>query len=647
MEHTAVPAASDLIFVLDIGTRSIIGMVGIREDDKIRILAIEKEEHSKRAMSDGQIEDIQQVATVGRHVKERLETRIGQKLTKVCIAAAGRALKTQRAGYELQFQNQIRLDSKQISQLESGALKKAEAEFKHTYGSKSTSKFYLVGHTVVEYQVDGYPMSNLLDHKGKKASAEVVATFLPSEVVESLYTTMRLIGLEIVSMTLEPIAAMNAAIPANMRLLNLALVDIGAGTSDIAVSRDGGVIGYTMATLAGDEVTEALMKGFLVSFPVAEKIKADLALGEPIQFKDVLGLEHEISVEETEVIVSPARNALCQEIAQRIVEVNGGNAPSAVFLAGGGCKLHGMREQIASELGMDLNRVAIAGNNFEQSAISAEYVLNDSEYTTPLGIIISAGLNLISDSFRVMLNGTPVKLFRNGVLSAQELLLLNNYSIQNFLPRNGKNLNLQINGKREIIRGEPGKPAILLLNGERARLTSIIHAGDEITFTPSATGADAHLTVGDALGSTLLMASVNGKPVSPDYELQDGDVVASEEEISASAEELHSISNDILDEMYAVPPLSLINGGKSADDPSAPPSPGITIQFNGETRSFPPKADREPYYLMNLLKYADISLDHPDGDVVLLINGIPGSFLDVIHSNDQVNIFCRKRVNPD
>lgn len=62
---------------------------------------------------------------------------------------------------------------------------------------------------------------------GKTMEADVVATFLPGEVVESLYAAMHLAGLQVASMTLEPIAAMNAAIPAELRLLNLALVDIG------------------------------------------------------------------------------------------------------------------------------------------------------------------------------------------------------------------------------------------------------------------------------------------------------------------------------------------------------------------------------------------------------------------------------------
>ena len=110
-------------------------------------------------------------------------------------------------------------------------------------------------------------------------------------MVESLYTTMNKIGLEVASLTLEPIAAINAAIPENIRLLNLVLVDIGAGTSDIAACTGGSVTGYTMATMAGDEITETIMKQYLVDFSTAEAIKVQLEEKEEICFSDILGME--------------------------------------------------------------------------------------------------------------------------------------------------------------------------------------------------------------------------------------------------------------------------------------------------------------------------------------------------------------------
>ncbi|MEG1105026.1 MAG: cell division protein FtsA, partial [Oscillospiraceae bacterium] len=91
------------VFALDIGTRSVIGVVGYSENDIFHIEAIEAMEHPKRAMLDGQIEDINAVAAVANIVKMALEDRVGRKLTKVCVAAAGRALRTVNASFEVEL----------------------------------------------------------------------------------------------------------------------------------------------------------------------------------------------------------------------------------------------------------------------------------------------------------------------------------------------------------------------------------------------------------------------------------------------------------------------------------------------------------------------------------------------------------------
>ena len=329
----------DIIFALDIGTRSIIGIVGKVEDERFQVLAIEREEHGKRAMLDGQIEDISQVAKVARHVTDRLEERLDCALERVCVAAAGRALRTEKGSYELEFPEVTHVTNDSIGRLESGAVAAAEAAL--GLNQDGRRRFYLVGYTVSSYHLDHYPMTTLRGHNGQLLEAEVVATFLPGEVVESLYSVMEAAGLEVASLTLEPIAALNAAIPADLRLLNLVLADIGAGTSDIAVCRDGAVVGYTMATIAGDEITEELMRRYLVPFATAERMKMQLR-EQSVLYRDVLGLEHTVAGEQLqEVVRQPAQN-LAQEIAQRVLSLNGA-PPSALFLAGGGSKLDGLR----------------------------------------------------------------------------------------------------------------------------------------------------------------------------------------------------------------------------------------------------------------------------------------------------------------
>ncbi|MCI9677346.1 MAG: pilus assembly protein PilM [Oscillospiraceae bacterium] len=668
---------TELVFALDIGTRSIIGVAGRVANDRLEVLAIEKEEHGKRAMLDGQIEDIEQVARVARRVTEKVEAKLGCRLRRVCVAAAGRALRTEKGRYAMTLPQVSRIDSDLISQLESGAVSDAEEQLSR--GEDSQRRFYLVGYTVSSYLLDRYPLTSLKDHNGQQLEAEVVATFLPSEVVESLYTVMEAAGLEVASLTLEPIAALNAVIPADLRLLNLVLADIGAGTSDIAVCRDGAVVGYTMATTAGDEITEELMRAYLVTFATAERMKMELE-APTIAYRDVLGLEQSVPGNQVRDVLQGAAKNLAQEIAQRVVGINGA-PPSAMFLAGGGSKLLGLKELVAQALEMDEKRVALAGNNFDMSAFSTEYELNDPEYATPLGIAVSAGLGLISDSYRIMLNGQPAKLFRSGTLTLLEILMMNGYTSADLLGRTGKSLSVTIDGKRMTFRGQSATPCTLRLNGEDARPSALVYAGDSIEFIPAVAGPSAERTPRELLGADFPGGVIiNGRAASLDRKLRSGDhVVTTEypldpepETAPAPTPEAESIPEMELEAEPAVEPeqVSALEpeavpepaepaalpaveepGEKSApvisEEPVVPvpaPEPERTLRrrlmvyLNGAALILPGKADGSPYYLMDLLDRSGIDFETLDGPVELLVNDGEAAFTQELRDNDRIII---------
>ena len=611
-----------LIYALDIGTRSIIGVAGRVSDERLEVLAIEKEEHGRRAMLDGQIEDIEQVAKVARRVTERMEAKLGCKLTRVCVAAAGRALRTERGRYAMDLPQVQRIGSDIISQLESGAVSDAESRLSEEPDPQRRS--YLVGYTVSGYLLDRYPLATLKDHNGQQLEAEVVATFLPSEVVESLYTVMEAAGLEVASLTLEPIAALNAVIPADLRLLNLVLADIGAGTTDIAICRDGAVVGYTMATTAGDEITETLMRRFLIDFATAERMK--MQINEPsVAYRDVLGFEQSVAGTEIQETLQGAAKSLAQEIAQRVTDINGA-PPSAMFLAGGGSKLLGLKELVAEALGMDQRRVALAGNNYDISAFSREYKINDPEYATPLGIAVSAGLGLISDSYRIMLNGKPAKLFRSGSLTVLDLLMMNGYTSADLVGRTGRSLSVTVDGQRLTFRGESAAPCVLRRNGEDARPSALVYAGDSIEFTPAVPGASAQRTPGDLLGADYAGGVlINGRPASLDTPLRSGDQVVSTVSAPPPTE--------------AVPEPEPVAPWQGPEEPSgASARRPLFLYLNGEPLVLPGKADGGPYFLMDLLDRSGIDFETLDVPLVLQVNGADCPFTQVLRNNDQVTI---------
>lgn len=667
----------ELVFALDIGTRSIIGIVGKVEDDLFKVLAIESEEHSKRSMKDGQIENIEQVAQVAQRVKKRLESKLHVTLKKVCIAAAGRALRTQKASYEMQLEQTSHIDGELIGRLEIGAVTAAEEAF-HKESSAEDEElgrgFFLVGYSVLSYYLDNLNISSLMDHKGKTLKAEVIATFLPREVVDSLYMTMQKCGLDVVSMTLEPIAAINAAIPKDLRLLNLALIDIGAGTSDIAVCRDGAVTGYTMATVAGDEITEVLMKQFLVDFQTAEQIKMQYAAQESLTFTNILGLEETVSRAQIEQLLTEPIGHLAGEIVKRVTELNNG-APSAVFLAGGGSKLAGLKEAVSEKFNMDAKRVAIAGGNFRLSAFSDQYDLNNPEYTTPLGIAVSSGLRLLQDSLQILLNGKPAKIFKSGTLKVIDVLMMNGYVYSHILGHSGKSVTVTVEGEKKVFYGERAIPAILKLNGVDASISDTVQVGDRVDFKPAVSGQDAQPTAAECLPDGISTEEwdicINGEIAAPETGVKNGDEISFRKRVRIeTAQPLQTQPEPEAETAPTVQPAPIIQSVQAeavptiqsaqphmSETPAAhavqglsPETPSETQQaavqttgsmqvtLNDKPLTLPPKAGGEPYYLMDLLEFSNLDFDNLNASVSLRVNGEESGFLQEIRHHDVIEI---------
>ncbi len=289
---------NNTIFALDIGTRTVIGVVATFSEGNIKLLAQSMVEHQSRAMLNGQIHDIPKVAQAVQRVKERIEKKLKIKLHKVAIAAAGRSLKTICCQVEQDTTEELEIDPMVINALELSGVQRAQemVEQEPTRGDKE--KYFCVGHSVVGYYLDDFPINNLEGHRGKKIGAKVLATFLPVSVVNSLHAVLARVGLEQHYLTLEPIAACEVVIPEQLRLLNLALVDVGAGTSDIAIARDGTIAAYGMVPMAGDQITELIVEALMVDFMTAETIKRHLHLGKDIEYQDVLGLQMKASCEQ-------------------------------------------------------------------------------------------------------------------------------------------------------------------------------------------------------------------------------------------------------------------------------------------------------------------------------------------------------------
>lgn len=526
----------ELVFGLDIGTRSMVGTVGYRQGERFVVTAQEIRQHQTRAMLDGQIHDINRVAAAIADIRQALQDKTGIKLEEVCIAAAGRVLKTMNVHADMDLDKERNVTKEDMSSLISLGIEQAFEDFQEK--NDTNMHFYCVGYSVVRYFLNGMWMGQPEHHKAKTIGADIIATFLPDDVVDGLYSAVELAGLRVANLTLEPIAAIRVAIPEKFRLLNIAMIDVGAGTSDISITDDGSVTAFGMIPCAGDTLTELLAKTCLIDFTTAEMIKTAAATQEEIIYEDIMGAEQMITAKEVIAICQPEIERMSKLAANAIKELNGGKSPSAVFIVGGGGKIKGFDELVASELELDPKRVALRGEEIMRDVDFPDGALKDSTIITPIGICLTY-YEQYNNFIYITFNGNRIKLYDNNKLTVTDAAMQADFTREGLFPRRGEELHYTVNGKNRVTKGEYGESAHVYVNGEEVSLSHNIKANDVIVLEESTLGTPAQEKIADLIdyngkivvylkGDEMPLpkpVKVNGTAVTEEYLIQNGDEI--------------------------------------------------------------------------------------------------------------------------
>ena len=629
-----------LVFGLDIGTRSIVGVVGYMERNRFKVIAMAEQKHETRAMLDGQIHDIYKVGDTIRKVKNSLENQLERELSDVCIAAAGRVLKTVNSSAEYEFEEETRVTQEHIYSLNLLAVENAHNKINE---KEDKARFYCVGNTPIRYQLNGYDINNLEGHKASKISVELIATFLPEEVVDGLYEAVEYAGLNVASLTLEPIAAMNIAIPEQYRLLNIGLVDVGAGTSDICLTKDGCIIAYGMIPCAGDEITECIAKTYLVDFNTAEKIKMSASTKKKglVTFKDIMGITQKVDALE----------------------------------------IPGYTERVADCLGIPHQRVAVRGEEVLTAVdFQVDNFKKDSLYVTPVGICTNYYTQKNNFVF-VTVNKERIKLYDTSNLTVVDAVMQIGFPNEKLFPRRGAEINFTVNGKSRLVRGSAGEGAVVTLNGRPANLHTPIEQNDIIVVTESTVGEPASITIGqlEEFNSQITFivndktivcprfAYVNGELKSEFYDINDGDKIRMEnfytvaqlfEFLDLDYKTLNvTVNNEPADkntkvyENFTVRTSSLEEynenimaseklqeseetDDKVAEEPVIQPQ-DITITVNGQSVVLSGKPD---YIVVDLFQFYPFDLTMVRGNLVFLHNGNDADYSSPLNDGDVIEL---------
>ena len=684
-----------LVFGLDIGTRSIVGTVGYKDGSRFIVVAQRVKEHETRAMLDGQIHDINKVGETIRVVKEQLEEAIGRKLTEVCIAAAGRVLLTVTTHVEYPYGMDKEIGSEDIYALTSAGVEKAYKEFLESRQGDDM-KFYCVGYSVVRFYLNGYPMGNLEGHKARTIGEDLIATFLPEDVVDGLYKAVELAGLSVANMTLEPIAAIQVAIPERFRMLNIALIDVGAGTSDISITNDGCIIAYGMIPVAGDALTEAIAKHCLVDFTTAEKIKRDAGNGDTVTFEDIMFLPQTMKSNEVLAVTEPIVKDMAKQVSDKIKELNGGKPVSAVFVVGGGGKIPGYTEAVAEELEIARERVALRGEEVMQQIVFEEDIKKDSLLVTPIGICLNfyeQSNNFIYVSF----NDNKVKMYDNNKLTVADAAMQAGFPNDGLFPKRGKALEFTVNGKNRMVRGEFGEAAVITVNGSAGDINTPIHANDIINVSRSTAGKEASCTIAqlpeteDSIAVIVndqkiempKFASVNGTLQSGYYEIQENDAVEmlnfyTVKQITEFMDvmldphmniyvnnKLADMDTPVYDNFSVVWMLGQMESADSQEETQqGEEMPGESEHEQGKEQDKNREPERKPevhsiavlvnkapitligktgYIFVDVFDRIDFDLSRPKGKgIVTTLNGRPAQYMEPIHDGDVIEIYWQE-----
>jgi cell division protein FtsA len=522
--------SDELIYALDVGTRKVMGLIAKRSAAGVEVLACDVAEHPTRSMSAGEVRDVRAVGGLIRAQVERLSAVVGHPIKRAAVAVAGRDLRTNagRALLSLPHPGPVEPDHVRLAVHE--AVQNALSRLPRGEGGLSSHS--CVGYAATRFLIDGDAVADPIGHHASRLEVEVLATTLPRRVLDGLTAALEHAGLEASTITLEPIAALQAAVPEDLRRFHLALVDVGAGTSDIAIVRDGEIRAFGMVPCAGDFVTETLADLAALDFFTAERAKRELSAGRETRVPDVFDNMRVLTPAETLPLLQPAVRELAAHVAASIRALGSGT-PRLVLCVGGGSLTPGLQEEIAAALALPSDRVG----RRRATAQGLPESVSGPQAATPLGIALIAAAERGLRLRRVRLDGRGFHALEIGrPLTVRDALVAAGVPARDVHGRLGLSITYTLNGELKTVRGTCGKPGRVSCGGIKLSLDAPLPQDADLSFTPAEPGEDARPTLGRALassglerrvhvlGKTLTLhpqATVNGAPADPDAPLAD------------------------------------------------------------------------------------------------------------------------------
>src|SRR5438093_6621646 len=341
-------------------------------------------------MSSGTVADIAAVVDNCSVALQEAEEMAGFRPSQVVIGIAGELVKgfttthTQERKRPDQPITEAEL-SKLIDAVQRDALREAERSISWETGLPNVD-VRLVHAAIVGASIDGYALSNPVGFQGRHMKIGIFNAFAPLVHLGALQTVASQLDLELLEIVAEPYAVARVLGTEQVRQSGALFVDVGGGTTDVALVRQGGIEGTRMFALGGRAFTKSLADRLDLPFPRAESLKVDYARG--------LAVDDRTEVAEIiadDVTVWAAGVELVTE------ELAGADLlPSKIYLCGGGSRLPEIQAALGAERfwkGLPFARqpeVMVMSPDQVTTVRDATDLLVDQQDVTPLGLAFQA-----------------------------------------------------------------------------------------------------------------------------------------------------------------------------------------------------------------------------------------------------------------
>ncbi len=267
---------------LDIGTEYVKALVGRVVDGKIEIIGVGRAHQGLSDMQAGAVADIGAVVENCDKALNEAEAQAGVSVRGAIIGIAGELVKgTTTTVRVARKQPNKALDLVEIERVIKLVQTRAEAKAKQQMALELGGKeieVRLVNSALVGIEIDGYTVTNPLGFQGRDVVVQLYTAFAPLVHIGALERVAEQLDLELLAVAAEPFAVSRSMIGDDQsNTMSAVLMDVGGGTTDIAVVNDGGVQGTKMFGIGGRAYTRGIERDLGVDFDLAEKLKVALA----------------------------------------------------------------------------------------------------------------------------------------------------------------------------------------------------------------------------------------------------------------------------------------------------------------------------------------------------------------------------------